>query len=78
MLSIIPYRTVFQPMRKWKNQVILYAWIILLIGQTNNTTTTSTPTLDLTPMVNVIVAVIPLFVLVAVIKILFRSFKDVA
>lgn len=49
---------------------------LVLVGQTNTTSTAAS--VDLSPMVNIISAVIPLFVLVAVIKILFRSFKDVA
>ena len=51
--------------------------VLVAIAQTENTTTTPA-SLDLSPMVNVVVAVIPLFVLVAVLKILFRSFKDIA
>lgn len=49
---------------------------LALLAQTNNTNTNAG--VDLGPMVSIISAVIPLFVLVAVIKILFRSFKDVA
>ncbi|HID40733.1 MAG TPA: hypothetical protein EYP33_01090 [Pyrodictium sp.] len=49
---------------------------IALIGQTTNIT--STTGIDLSPMVSVISEVIPLFVIVAVVKILFKSFKDVA
>lgn len=49
--------------------------IAAAIAQTNTSTGSS---VDLGPMVGIISAVIPLFVLVAVIKILFKSFKDVA
>lgn len=49
---------------------------IALIAQTANETNTAG--IDLSPMVSVISEVIPLFVIVAVVKILFKSFKDVA
>jgi hypothetical protein len=44
---------------------------VALLGQTN-----STVTFDVTPIINVVVAVIPLFVLLMVVKLLFQSFKS--
>jgi len=44
---------------------------IALLGETN-----STVTFDVTPIINVVVAVIPLFVLLMVVKLLFQSFKS--
>ncbi|ALL00140.1 hypothetical protein Pyrde_0090 [Pyrodictium delaneyi] len=54
------------------------AALTLVAQTTTNDTATTTTTVDLSPMVSIISSVIPLFVLVAVIKILFKSFKDVA
>ena len=51
----------------------LLAIVLLVVGQTNTTTTS----FDITPIINVVVAVIPLFVLIMVIKLLFQSFKNV-
>lgn len=51
--------------------------LALLVAQTTNTTTASS-SIDTGQIINVVTAVIPLFVLIAVIKLLFRSFKDVA
>jgi hypothetical protein len=44
---------------------------LLLLGETD-----STVTFDVTPIINVVVAVIPLFVLLMVVKLLFQSFKS--
>jgi len=52
--------------------------LALLVAQTTNTTAaSSSASIDTGQIVNVVTAVIPLFVLIAVIKLLFRSFKDV-
>jgi len=49
--------------------------LVLLVGQT---TTEPAPQFDYSALTSIVVAVIPLFVLIAVIKLLFRSFRDVA
>jgi len=51
--------------------------LLVLVGQTT-TTTAPAPQFDYSALTSIVVAVIPLFVLIAVIKLLFRSFKDVA
>ena len=56
---------------------ILFAPILFLIGQTNTTTPTPPPpTFDLTPMMNIIYAVIPIILVIYVLKTVFKSFKD--
>jgi hypothetical protein len=56
---------------KSKIAKIAIATPIALLGETN-----STVTFDVTPIINVVVAVIPLFVLLMVVKLLFQSFKS--
>lgn len=63
--------------KRWlRRNYVKVGVMVLLLAQTDNTTTTTT--FDYSSITNIIVAVIPLFVLVAIIKLLFRSFKDVA
>jgi len=58
--------------------ILSLVMLLIQIAQTDNETTTTTATFDYSQLTSVVVAVIPLFVLVAIIKLLFKSFKDVA
>ena len=56
---------------------ILFAPILFLLGQTNTTATAAPPpSFDMTPMMNIIYAVIPIILVIYVLKTVFKSFKD--